>query len=256
MSERTGDTARQGASGELAVVTGCSRGIGLAITHALLSRGCRVIGVFGHNDEDARKAAATLGMASDRVTLVKADLSDVENLDTLVEKVKSANIDGLSYIIANVGATDKTPFANVTPEKWNWVVRSNLTVPFFLVQRLAGFLRDGIGKIIFIGAVMGIRPHPISFSYGASKAGLHFLAQCLVKEFSPRGITVNVVAPGFVETAMQAGKSPEHRKRIEDKISLRRFARSAEVADAVMSLLDLDYVTGQVLAVDGGYDFA
>jgi 3-oxoacyl-[acyl-carrier protein] reductase len=239
---------------KLALVTGCSRGIGLAVTRMFLRRGCLVLGVYGHDDDAAMAAKDEMGELASGFSLIKADLSQIEEVKKLSGAVDEAG-GMLHYLISNVGVADKTPFGRVEPQKWEWVLRTNLTVPFFLAQELAGRLPDGEGRVIFIGAVMGLRPHPLSFSYGASKAGLHFLAQCLVKAMSPRGITVNVVAPGFVETPMQADKALEHRKRVENKISLRRFARPEEVALAVESLLEQSYVTGQVLAVDGGYDY-
>lgn len=240
-------------SGKLALVTGASKGIGLAVTRMLLARGCRVIGAYGHDAAAAEEARKSFGEASERLTLVRTDLSEVAGIESLARAVDAAG-GVLDYLVPNVGVTDKTPFGEVTPEKWEWVIRTNLTVPFFLSQRFAPNMPEQTGRVVFIGAVMGIRPHPMSYSYGASKAGLHFLAQCLVKALSPRGITVNVVAPGFVETPMQTGKAPDHRRRVEQKISLRRFALPEEVAAAVGGFLDQGYVTGQILGVDGGYD--
>lgn len=238
----------------LALVTGATKGIGLAVAKMLLKRGCRVIGNYGHDEDAVERARQELASYRDKIVFVKSDLGSIDGVEPIVEAVKTA-ASPLSYLVSNVGVTDKTPFGQVTPEEWNRVITTNLTVPFFLVQGLAEAMPNNTGRVVFIGAVMGIRPHPMSFSYGASKAGLHFLAQCLVKALSPRGITVNVVAPGFVETAMQTDKAPDHRARVEGKISLRRFATADEVAIAVGSFLEQGYITGQVLCVDGGYDF-
>ncbi len=237
----------------LALVTGATKGVGLAVTAMLLERGCRVIGIYGHDEAAASDAIQYLKPPDGDVILIRADLSRMESVQSIVSEVKKAGGD-LHYVVLNVGVTDKTPFLSVKSEEWERVLRTNLTIPFFLLQGLAPLLRERNARVVFIGAVMGIRPHPMSFSYGTSKAGLHFLAQCLVKVFSPRGITVNVVAPGFVETAMQADKPPEQRKRVENKISMRRFAMPEEIAVAVESFLDQAYTTGQVLCVDGGYD--
>ncbi|MDR1535487.1 MAG: SDR family oxidoreductase [Planctomycetota bacterium] len=235
--------------GRLALVTGATRGIGLAISRRLRRRGHRVIGVYGHDERAAGAAREELGSG---FIPVKADLSRVEGIAPLAAAVDGAG-GILHYLVANVGVTDKTPFGEVSPDAWERVLRTNLTVPFFLVQALAGRMPEGEGRLLFIGAAMGRHPHGLSLSYGASKAGLHFLARSLVKVLSPRGITVNVAAPGFVETAMQGDKAPDHRRRVEQKIGLRRFADPDEVAAAAESLLELGYVTGGFLAVDGGY---
>ena len=237
----------------VALVTGATRGIGLAVTRRLLERGCLVVGCYAGNHTAAENARHELGLLAGDFITVHADISGDAGIETVAEVIDRHG--RLDYLISNVGITDKTPFGAVTREKWNKVLDTNLTAPFFLVQRLARYLRDDEGRIILIGAVMGIRPHPMSFSYGASKAGLHFLGQSLVKVMSPRGITVNVIAPGFIETDMQIDKAQEHRRRVENKISLRRFGSPDEVAAAVASLLDQPYITGQVLCVDGGYDF-
>lgn len=247
------DTVRESCQNRLAVVTGATKGIGLAIVKLLLQRGCNVIGAYGHDHAAAEDAQKQLGSLAGNLTLVKTDLSQIEGIDPLVAAVDAANR-RLCYLILNVGVTDKTPFGEVDPKKWDHVLRANLTVPFFLTQRFAEKLPDHEGRVIFIGAVMGIWPHPLSFSYGVSKAALHFLARCLVKTLSPRGVTVNVVAPGFVETAMQQGKARDHRLRVEGKIAMGRFARADEVATAALGFIDNGYVTGQILCVDGGYD--
>lgn len=238
------------AESPLALVTGATKGIGLAVSQRLLRGGTRVLGVYGHDEEAASAAGKECG---GNLRLVRADLSEIDGIRPIAEAVENAG--GLRFLVANIGLTDRVPFAATTPENWEKVLRANLTVPFFLVQRLAHLLPDRLGRIVFIGAAMGVYPHAISYAYSASKAGLHFLAKCLVKELSPRGVTVNVVAPGFVETSMQAAKARDHRERVERRISMGRFADPDEIAQAVESLLSQGYITGQVLGIDGGYDY-
>lgn len=239
----------------VALVTGATKGIGHAVTGLLLRRGFRVVGVYGHDEAAAEAVRSEFEGLGGDLSLVRADMSGLDAVG-VVERALDDMGGCLEVVVSNVGITDRVSFAETTPECWDRVLRANLSVPFFLVQRLAPRIPDNRGRIIFIGSIMGIRPHPISYSYAVSKAGLHFLAQCLVKEFSPRGVTVNVIAPGFVETPMQSGKTPAHRGRIEGRIAMGRFAEAGEVAETVVGLLDLGYVTGQVLMVDGGYDCA
>lgn len=242
----------------LALITGATKGIGYAVAEGLLRRGYRVMGVYGHDRAAADKVADDFAGYGDNFGLVQADLSCLDAIHSVETALDTMPGGGqrLEALILNAGITDRASFERTAPENWDRVLRTNLTVPFFLVQRFASRIPSKQGRIIFIGSVMGIRPHAISYAYGVSKAGVHFLAQSLVKEFSPRGVTVNVVAPGFVDTPMQASKTPEHRARIEKRTAIKRFAQAHEVAKVVEGLLDQGYVTGQIVAVDGGYDCA
>ena len=155
-------------------------------------------------------------------------------------------------MILNAGATNRNSFSDMTIDEWNYVINVNLTMPFFIVQSLVDCIIKG-GSILFIGAVMGIYPHAISIPYAVSKAGVHMLSRQLVKHLAPYKITVNTIAPGFVDTPWQKSKPLEQRIRIENKIALKRFALPEEIAQLCWDISQNAYINGSLLEIDGGY---
>lgn len=238
---------------KFALVTGSTKGIGKQIAIDLLKKGCYVILNYSSSDSDAESAAFDLSKISSEFSIVKANMATLDGLDSLIESVNKIT-NTLDYIILNTGTTKRDSFKEITFEDWNQIFNTNLTIPFFLVQRLEGCLQDN-GRIIFTGSVLGLIPHAMSIPYGVSKSALVMLAKYLVNVFSHRNITANVVAPGFVETPWQKDKDPAHRKRIEEKIALKRFGTVDEVSKTIMHLIDNGYITGQLLVVDGGYNY-
>jgi 3-oxoacyl-[acyl-carrier protein] reductase len=236
-----------------ALVTGSTKGIGRQIGIDLLKRGHFVIFNYAHSDAHAEILYKDSEYISRNRIIIKADLSTLKGAVDLIEGMRNVT-SSLDYIVFNVGMTDRNSFENIIVDEWNKVINANLTVPFFLLQSLNFNIEDN-GRIIFIGSMLGNVPHSISISYGVSKAGLNMLAKCLVKYFAPRKITVNVVAPGFVETEWQKSKDVEHKKEIENKIALKRFAIPEEISQTCMHLIDNQYINGQVIVVDGGYDY-
>ena len=152
----------------------------------------------------------------------------------------------------NAGETDRTPFAEITPERWEHVVGTNLNCPFYLAQGFGSHMADG-GRIIMIGSLCGVYPHAVSPAYGVTKAAVHQLAKELVKVFAPKGVTVNAVVPGFTDTDWQRAKAPEQRKRIEDKTAVHRFARPEEIAQLCWEVINNPFINGAQLVIDGGY---
>lgn len=240
---------------KFAVVTGSTKGIGLAVAKDFLARGCRVVLNYAHDDDEAGQVRGLLSnqYSSEDFVVIKADLSTYEGLELFVKEV-TRFAETINFLVLNAAITDRTVFGGVERLAWQKVFDANLNVPFFLVQALSERIARQ-GRIIFIGAVMGMFPHAMSLSYGVSKAAVHFLAQCLVKEFAAKQVTANVVAPGFVDTPWQKDKAPEHRRRIEDKIAVGRFALPEEVSRAVLSIVDNGYINGAVISVDGGYSY-
>ena len=140
-------------------------------------------------------------------------------------------------------------------EDWDRVIESNLTIPVFLVQKLYNGLLNKNASIIFMGSLAGIIPYSSSLVYGVSKAGLLFAVKALVKEVEPLRVRINGIAPGFIETRWQSGRSQESYNRINAKIAAHRFGEPEEVAQACIALLKNTYINGTILNVDGGYGY-
>jgi NAD(P)-dependent dehydrogenase (short-subunit alcohol dehydrogenase family) len=227
-----------------ALVTGSTGGIGLAIARKLADAG-RFVFTNGRGD-------APLGLPAERHLFVRADLSAIEGVNALADAVLGET-DRLDELVLNVGTTCRKGLKEIECADWRNVMDTNVNMPFFLVQRLFDRIADG-GSVVFVGSAMGARPHATSIPYGVSKAAVHMLAQSLVKEFAPRGIRVNAIRPGFVDTEWQRRKPADLRERIEGKIALKRFGLPEEIADMCFALLENGYVNGAVVSVDGGYD--
>jgi len=236
-----------------ALVTGSTRGIGKQIAKDLLKSGCYVILNYSYSEEAAKSASLELSRISSNFTILKGDLSNIENLNIFITAVKNITC-SLDYLILNAYATERVGFKETSYDMWNKIMNVNLTIPFFLVQGIQDILNQD-GRIIFIGSTMGMHPHSRSVPYGVSKAGVHMLSNCLVKHFCDRRITVNAIVPGFVNTSTHDDKHPDHIKRIKEKISLGRFGEVEEISKACLSLIDNGYITGQEIVVDGGYNY-
>jgi 3-oxoacyl-[acyl-carrier protein] reductase len=234
------------------LVTSSTSGIGKAIGKLFLQSGYYVFFNYSKNEENRIKLEQEISEFKGKYSIIKTDLSKFENINFLYEEVKKV-VNVLDCIVLNTGITNRKYFESITVDEWNDVMNTNLNIPFFIVQKFSEMIKDN-GSIIFIGAVMGIVSHAVSIPYGVSKAGLHMLARSLVKVFKDRNITVNVVAPGFINTDWQLSKEPDHRKRIENKIALNRFGKPEEVAQVCMSIVENQYINGAIINVDGGYD--
>ena len=228
-----------------AIVVGSSRGIGKQIGIDLLRKGYFVF--FNGRDENTlselSKELAHRGYAA--FGLIKADCSKIENIDSLLmEKV--------SVIVWNVGMTDRTSFGEITPKSWKEVFEANVDAPLFYLQAMKNNISLN-GKIILISSILGIEPKSRSISYGVSKAAINMLVPYLAKEFSNKNITVNAVAPGFINTSWHEGKTEEQLKKIMNECLAERLGTVEEVSKVVMSIIDNDFINAQVIRVDGGY---
>ena len=182
-----------------ALITGSTKGIGRAIGLELLASGCMVVFNYAKDEAAARQLKDELDNLGyqERYQIVQTDLSCVEGCDSLLQKLE-IRFDQLDYLVLNAGATWYGGLKEIEVDKWEEILRINLTVPFFLVQKCADRMCPN-GCILFLGAVMGQFPHARSIPYGTSKAGVHYLAKALVKEFAAKQVRVNCLCPGFVE---------------------------------------------------------
>lgn len=237
-----------------AVVTGATKGIGHSIARVLLMNGFYLIGNYAGDDEAAEKFLEQNRDFTSQITLIKRDLSSFESACKLSKAVLEIT-QSVDVLILNSGTTSPAPFGSISEMDWMRVMNVNLNAPFFLIQQLSEYIAMNCGRIILIGSAMGDYPHARSVAYGVSKAAVHELARYLVKYFSPMGITVNAVAPGFIDTPWQEGKAPDHRKRIESKVALGRFGDAGEVASLCMQIIENQYINGAVLSIDGGYSY-
>jgi 3-oxoacyl-[acyl-carrier protein] reductase len=224
------------------LVTGGSRGIGLAIATAFREAGDQVAVTYNSSEPPA----GFLG--------VKCDITDQEQVDAAFDRIQEEQ-GPVEVLVANAGITRDTLLLRMSDEDWDAVVQTNLTGSFRVARRAAkGMLRLRKGRIVFISSVVGMLGSPGQVNYAASKSGLIGMSRSIARELGSRGITANVVAPGFVETDMTAVLPEETQKQYLSQIPLGRFGLTEEIANAVRWLAseEAGYITGAVIPVDGG----
>ncbi|UFU05033.1 3-oxoacyl-ACP reductase FabG [Ruania halotolerans] len=238
MSQRTDQPGFD--HGRTVVVTGANRGIGRAIAERFVADGYQVAGIARKDD------------LPDGVFFAEADMRDSDSVDaafTAIEEHQGPT----EVLVANAGITKDTLLMRMSDEDFTDVVDVNLTGVFRCVRRATkGMIRKRTGRIIMISSVVGLYGSPGQVNYAATKSGLVGMARSITRELGGRGITANVVAPGFIDTAMTAELAEDTQKNYLQSIPAGRFGQTQEIADAVAFLATAGYVSGAVIPVDGG----
>ncbi len=237
-------------TGKTALVTGASGGIGGAIATALHQQGATVA-LSGTRRDALDKVATELG---DRVHVLPCDLGDPVATDELVKQAEAA-MGQLDILVNNAGLTRDMLALRLKDEDWQQVIDVNLTAGFRLSRAaMRGMMKRRWGRIIGITSIVGVTGNPGQANYAAAKAGMIGMSKSLAQEVASRGITVNCIAPGFIETAMTGALVDDQKSRILNAIPAGRMGRSEEIAAAAVYLASAEaaYVTGQTLHVNGG----
>jgi 3-oxoacyl-[acyl-carrier protein] reductase len=236
--------------GKVAMVTGGTRGIGNAIARALAEAGVKVA-VIGRDRAKAVAAAEAIGPAAQGFG---CDVSSDEQVTAAVEQIEKA-LGSIDILVNNAGVTRDNVFLRLSDADWDLVLEANLKGAFRTIRAASrGMMKKRWGRIINVSSVVGLIGNRGQANYAASKAGLLGLTKSIARELASRAITVNAVAPGFIETDMTAALTPEQRSALSEQIPLARLGTPQDVASAVLFLASegASYITGQVIVVDGG----
>ena len=239
-------------TGRVAIVTGASRGIGRAVARELADLGASVVvAARGHHAEEV---AAAITAGGGTAQAVRADVTDPESVVRMVGTAleRSGRVD---ILVNNAGIARDQMLLRMKRDDWDAVLATNLTAAFTCTQAvLRPMLKQRFGRIISISSVVGQMGNPGQANYAASKAGLIGLAKAVAREVASRGITVNVVVPGLIDTDMTRAVIPDAREEWISRIPLGRFGTPEDVAGAVCFLASdkASYITGQVFGVNGG----
>jgi 3-oxoacyl-[acyl-carrier protein] reductase len=238
---------------QIAVVTGAGRGIGRAIALKFAAKGADVVCV-SRTQENSGKVAAEISALGRKAWAFAVDVADSNAVTAAAEKIL-ADCGKVDILVNNAGVTRDGLLMRMSDADWDTVLNTNLKGAFHFTRAFfRAFARQRAGRIINISSVIGLIGNPGQSNYAASKAGLIGFTQSIARELAGRGVTVNAIAPGFIETDMTSELNAELKANILKQIPLGKFGRADDVADAALFLAgpSAHYITGQVLTVDGG----
>jgi len=235
--------------GRVALVTGGTRGIGRAISERLKEAGYSVAANFGGNEEAAKKFTEETGIAS-----YKCDVSDYDACQEMLAKI-SADLGPVEILVNNAGITRDGTLHRMSKDNWEAVIATNLSACFNLSRGVIDHMREkSFGRIVNIGSINGQAGQYGQVNYAAAKSGIHGFTKALAQEGAGKGITVNAIAPGYVDTDMVRAVPPAVLEKIIAKIPMGRLGRADDIARGVLFLVadDGDFVTGATLSINGG----
>jgi acetoacetyl-CoA reductase len=233
----------------VAVVTGGTRGIGIAIAVALKKAGYKVAVNYAGNDDAARKCTAETGIGA-----YKFDVSDFSQCEAATKQIAS-DLGPIDILVNNAGITRDGTIHRMTFEQWNAVIQTNLTSCFNMSRCVIEGMRErNFGRIVNIGSINGQAGQYGQVNYAAAKSGIHGFTKALAQEGAAKGITVNAIAPGYIDTDMVRAVPEEVLKKIVARVPVGRLGRADEIARGVLFLVaeDAGFITGSTLSINGG----
>ncbi|TCS79223.1 3-oxoacyl-[acyl-carrier-protein] reductase [Tepidibacillus fermentans] len=241
-------------SGKVAIVTGGSKGIGKEIALTLAEAGANIVLNYNQSQQAAEEVMSQIKAFGRECLLIQADVSKSEEVQSLIDTTLE-HFGKIDILVNNAGITKDNLIMRMKEEDWDQVIDTNLKSVFLTSKAVSRtMMKQRSGKIVNITSVVGILGNVGQANYVSAKAGVIGLTKTLAREFASRNITVNAIAPGFIETDMTAKLSPEIQESLLTQIPLARFGKPKDVAKVVKFLVseDADYITGQIIHVDGG----
>lgn len=236
------------------IVTGASKGIGKEISKELAKKGNTIIANYNKSEKEIKELQQELEKQNIKIDIYKADVSKREEAANLV-KYTIQKYGKIDVLINNAGISQIKEFTQITDEDWNNMINTNLNSVFYMSQEAChNMIHNKKGCIINISSIWGITGASCEVHYSVSKAGVNALTKALAKELGPSNIRVNSIAPGIINTEMNAHLSEEEKQNIEEEIPLEKIGKAIDIERCVEWLIKDEYTTGQVISINGGWN--